>query len=296
MSETPPQVSILIVNYNAGELLAECVGAALGQRLAVEVILSDNGSVDGSLERVRARFGADSRLRLIENGANLGFAAATNRALALAHAPWVLCLNPDCLLEPETLKRWLALLDAHPEAGLSGPLVLDPDGREQRACRRAIPDPWIALRSLLHLESWLPGGRRMDQRDQPLPEGPVAVEAVSGSCMLARRAAIEQVGPLDEGYFLHCEDLDWFVRFRAAGWTILFVPNIAVIHHKGACSGGDPLAVERHKHRGMERFYRKFLAARYPRPFGWLVMLGIRAHFQLYRLRHLLSGRGSKAA
>lgn len=288
MSAITPVVSIIIVNYNAGDLLAECVAAALAQTVALEVLVSDNASGDDSLEQVRQRFGSDARLRLIENGANLGFAAANNRALVLARAPWVLCLNPDCLLAPDTLRRWLAVLDARPDIGLSGPLVLDPDGREQRACRRVIPDPWIALRSLLRLERWLPGTRHMEQRDQPLPTAPVEVEAVSGSCMLVRRAAIEAVGPLDEGYFLHCEDLDWFVRLRQAGWEILFVPEIAVIHHKGACSGADPLAVERHKHRGMERFYRKFHIERDPRLLGWLVILGIRAHLLLYQVRTLV--------
>ena len=175
-----------------------------------------------------------------------------------------------------------------------GCLVLDPDGTEQVACRRAIPDPWIALQRLLRLDrlNRSTAGRRLDQRHQPLPTEPIAVEAISGSFMLTTRRALEQVGPLDEGYFLHCEDLDWFVRFQAAGLKILFVPNVSVIHHKGACSTGDPLAVERHKHRGMVRFFRKHQMQRHSRLFGWFVIVGIWVHFGLKAIVIRLGSRG----
>ncbi|MTW21273.1 glycosyltransferase [Allochromatium palmeri] len=288
-----PSVSIILVNYNAGPLLTEAVGAALASSVPVEVIVSDNGSRDDSLERLRQAHGRDARLQILENGANLGFAAANNRALPLTHAERLLFLNPDCLIAPETLERLIALFDARPEVGLIGCLVLDPDGSEQVACRRAIPDPWIALQRLLHLDRLhrSTAGRRLDQRHQPLPTGPVAVEAISGSFMLTTRAALAQVGLLDEGYFLHCEDLDWFVRFQAAGLTILFVPNLSVIHHKGACSTGDPLAVERHKHRGMVRFFRKHQARQHSRAFSGLVVLGIWAHFGLKAVRIWLRSR-----
>lgn len=280
---TIPAVSLILVNYNAGPLLTAAVGAALASSVPVEVIVSDNGSRDESLDRLRQAHGRDARLRILENGANLGFAAASNRALPLARAERLLFLNPDCLIAPDTLERLIAILDARPEVGMIGCLVLDPDGAEQIACRRAIPDPWIALRRLLHLDRLNPasGGRRLDQRHQPLPTEPIAVEAISGSFMLTTRRALEQVGSLDAGYFLHCEDLDWFVRFHTAGLKILFVPDVSVIHHKGACSTGDPLAVERHKHRGMVRFFRKHQAQCHSRAFCQLVVLGIWMHFWL---------------
>ncbi|BCU05537.1 glycosyltransferase family 2 protein [Allochromatium tepidum] len=278
-----PAVSLILVNYNAGPLLTEAVGAALASSVPVEVIVSDNGSRDDSLDRLAQAHGRDARLRILENGANLGFAAANNRALPLARAERLLFLNPDCLVAPDTLERLIAILDARPEVGMIGCLVLDPDGTEQVACRRAIPDPRIALRRILRLDrlNRSGAGRRLDQRHQPLPTEPIEVEAISGSFMLTTRRALERVGPLDEGYFLHCEDLDWFVRFHEAGLKILFVPDVSVIHHKGACSTGDPLAVERHKHRGMERFFRKHQMQRHSRLFGALVIFGIRVHFGL---------------
>lgn len=288
-----PTVSIILVNYNAGALLGQAVCAALASSVPVEVIVSDNGSRDDSLEQLRQAHGRDARLHILENGANLGFAAANNRALPVARAERLLLLNPDCLIAPDTLERLITILDARPEVGLIGCLVLDPDGSEQVACRRAIPDPWIALQRILRLDRLhrSGAGRRLDQRHQPLPSEPVEVEAISGSFMLTTRRALERVGPLDEGYFLHCEDLDWFVRFHAAGLKILFVPNVSVIHHKGACSTGAPMAVERHKHRGMVRFFRKHQAQRHSRLFGRLVVLGIWVHFGLKTVRIWLRSR-----
>ncbi|RKT43948.1 glycosyltransferase family 2 protein [Thiocapsa rosea] len=276
-----PAIGVIVVNYNAGDLLTQCVGAVLGADVPVEVIVSDNGSDDGSLEHLRAMFGTDPRLRILENRSNLGFAAANNRALPLVRADRLLFLNPDCLVGPDTLGRMLAFMESRPDVGMAGCIVRNPDGSEQVASRRTIPDPWIALKRILRLDRLLPdrGGRRLNLHHEPLPAEPVAVEAISGSFMLVSRRALDAVGPLDEGYFLHCEDLDWFVRFRQAGWTIALVPDVSVIHHKGACSRRHPIEVERHKHRGMERFYRKFQAREYPMFFNGLVIFGIRVHF-----------------
>lgn len=282
-----PELSVIIVNFNAGDLLAECVGAVLVSPVRSQVLVSDNGSTDGSLRLVRARFGADPRLNLVENGENLGFAAGNNRVLGVAKGPYLLFLNPDCIVAPDTLAQMLGFMEANPDAGMAGCIIRDPDGSEQVASRRVIPDPWIGLVRVLHLDRiWprLTQGHRLNLTDQPLPDGPVRVEAISGSFMLVRRAALEQVGPLDEGYFLHCEDLDWFVRFARAGWSLYLVPDVTVVHHKGACSAGQPLRVAWHKHRGMARFFRKFQSRRYPTPFSLLVLVGIWGHFLIQAL------------
>lgn len=293
-----PALSVIVVNFNAGHLLADCVAAVLGSGVPLEVIVVDNGSEDASLGRLRERFRQDPRLAILENGTNLGFAKANNRALPLARADRLLFLNPDCITGADTLRRMLAFMDERPDVGMAGCVVRNPDGSEQVASRRSIPDPWIALKRILRLDRLLPGrgGRRLDRHREPLPDAPVEVEAISGSFMLVSRRALDQVGPLDEGYFLHCEDLDWFVRFRQAGWTIALVPDVSVVHHKGACSRRHPIAVERHKHRGMERFYRKFQYGRYPRVFSWLVILGIRAHLWGRVLVHRLGRIAARVA
>jgi hypothetical protein len=114
--------------------------------------------------------------------------------------------------------------------------------------------------------------------------------------MLVKREAMEDVGPWDEGYFLHCEDLDWCMRFRKKGWKILFAPDAKVIHHGGACSRSRPLFVEWHKHRGMIRFYRKFFRHQYPRSMWMLVAFGVWFRFVLvagyYSVRHAFAAMG----
>lgn len=275
------RISVIVVNYNAGDLLRRCAEAVLGSDIPLELIISDNGSGDNSLECVRAGYGEDSRLSLVENGANLGFAAANNRVLERATAPYLLFLNPDCILQQDTLGRLAAFMDATPDAGMAGCVIRNPDGSEQKASRRRIPDPWVGLVRFLHLDllSRRLKEQRLDLVDEPLPDHPVQVEAISGSLMLVRKAVLDEIGPLDEGYFLHCEDLDWFARFADSDWKIYLVPDLEVVHHQGACSKGRPVRVQWHKHRGMVRFFRKFQARAYPLPFRLLVIAGIWVHF-----------------
>jgi GT2 family glycosyltransferase len=130
---------------------------------------------------------------------------------------------------------------------------------------------------------------------EPLPDRPIEVEAISGACMLVRATARHEVGPLDEGYFMHCEDLDWCMRFRRQGWTILFVPAARVVHYLGACSRSRPIFVEWHKHKGMLRFYRKFFRHQYPGVLMWIVAFGVWLRFgliSLYRLGRRLTRHG----
>ena len=274
-------VSTIVVNFNAGELLAESVAALLASPYALEVVVSDNGSHDRSLTLIRERHATDPRLKVLENGANLGFARGVNIALPHTGADYVLILNPDCIVGSDTLPRMVELMNSIPEAGMAGCVVRNPDGSEQKASRRRIPDPWIGLVRFLRLDRFSPTFKqhRLDLVDSPLPDHPLSVEAISGSFMLVRREALDEIGPLDEGYFLHCEDLDWFARFGRSRWKIYFVPDVEVVHFQGACSKARPVRVEWHKHRGMVRFFRKFQANNHTLPFRMLVVTGIWAHF-----------------
>jgi len=276
-------ISVVTVNFNAGPLLARSVGAALFSTEPVEVVVVDNGSTDGSVEALRAELGADPRLRILEQRRNTGFAAACNAGMRESRGELVLLLNPDCLVRPDTLANVRAALDADPQAGMAGCLLLNEDGSEQEGCRRSVPTPGRAfLRafglSRLRRRAGAAGGDFV-LSDQPLPVAPVEVDAISGAFMMVRSSAIEAVGPLDEAYFMHCEDLDWCMRFRQSGRRVLFVPDASAVHHKGTSSRGRPVRVLWHMHRGMVRYYRKFFRRQYPGPFMWLVVAGVAVRF-----------------
>lgn len=280
-------VSIIIVNYNAGELLTECVRSALQSTVPVEVIVSDNGSSDGSVDYLRSRFGSDQRLLIVENGANLGFAKANNKVMSQASGDYMLFLNPDCIIEPDTVERMENLMEANPDAGMAGCLIKNLDGSEQAGCRRKVPTPWRTFVRVLHLDKLFPNHERFKSFvlvGQPLPEGPVHIEALSGAFMFIRREALDQVGELDESYFMHCEDLDWCMRFRQADWKILFTPEVEITHVMGTCSRDIPITVLLHKHNGMVKFYRKFFRRQYPLPFMWTVIAAVWIRFAVLSL------------
>jgi hypothetical protein len=296
-----PTVSTVIVNYNAGRLLGDCVSSALLAGVA-QVMVVDNGSTDGSLEAVERI--NEANLRLIRNGENLGFAAACNIGIGYANAEHILFLNPDGTITRGALDRMLEVLESAPDIGMVGGRLCNLDGSEQQGGRRTMPTPWRALLRAtgLHRLAGSLFGQSSDfnLHNTPLPDGPVAVEAISGACMLVKRAAIEDVGLWDEDYFLHCEDLDWCMRFDLKGWRVMFVPDAIVTHEKGACSRSRPVFVEWHKHKGMLRFYEKYYRHRYSRWLWWLVVAGVwlrfgavaTYHSTVRRLRHLAPGHG----
>lgn len=289
------EVEVIIVNYNSGPLLAETVASVARSTVPVEIFVSDNGSSDGSLDLLRSAMAGGTGLHIIENRANLGFAGGNNRVLPLTHGEYILFLNPDCRIEPDTVERMLAAMNAGGNVGMAGCLIRNMDGSEQSGCRRYLPRPWQSLMRVFNLAKVFPENpwfRDFNLTGTPLPQWPVDMEAISGAFMLVRRSALEKVGPLDEGYFLHCEDLDWCMRFTLAGYRILFVPDVVVTHVKGGCSGNRPVFVEWHKHRGMIRFYRKFFQDAYPALFMWLVYAAVWTRFLLKAAYFTVRGHG----
>jgi len=274
---------VVIVNFNAGDDLLASVESALASTVETEVVVVDNASTDGSLAALAERFKDRSGVRIIRHDANLGFARASNAGIALARGEHVLLLNPDCRVPPGTLAAVREALDARPDAGMAGCLIQNPDGSEQAGCRRRLPTPGRAFVRAFGLSRFNVGGSERFSdfvlAGQPLPDGPTEVEAISGAFMMVRRGALDRVGLLDEGYFLHCEDLDWCQRFRQAGFAILFVPGATAVHVKGRSSRDRPVRVLWHMHRGMVRFYGKFFRDQYSLPFMWLVFLGVWLRF-----------------
>lgn len=287
----PSTITTIIVNYNAGSVLVECIVAVIEQ--TNEVILVDNGSHDQSLAMVEARFAQDARVKVIRNGANLGFSKACNIGARAASQPFLFFLNPDCICGPDSLTRLYRTLLDNSGAGMVGGLLLNPDGSEQAGGRRLTPTPGRTLVRSFGLQRlakrWPDLLVDFNLHRQPLPAAPITVEAISGACMLVKPEALAQVGLWDEAYFLHCEDLDWCMRFTRAGWQILFVPDAPFSHAQGTCSKSRPLFVEWHKHKGMSRFYRKFFRRDYPLPLLWLVLSAIWVRFGFISLRYWLT-------
>lgn len=274
-------VSLIIVNYNAGTILVDCVKSGLEQ--VEEVILVDNASSDDSLKIVQYDDVNNNKINIIRNDVNLGFAAACNKGIDAARFDYLLILNPDCILESGSVARLLTELKRQAKIGMVGGLLLNPDGTEQGGGRRAVPTPWRSFVRAFGLyrfsQRWPKLFFDFHQHEQPLPEGPIEVEAISGACMFVSRDAIEDVGMMDEGYFLHCEDLDWCMRFRRKGWKILFVPDVKITHYQGTCSKSKPIFVAWQKHKGMIRFYRKFFQHQYPGFLMWAVTIGVWVRF-----------------
>lgn len=281
LSALADTVSLIIVNYNACECIVACVSSALHQ--VDEVIVVDNDSSDDSLAQLEAVFPSEPRLKIIRNLENLGFAAACNIGAEPSTGSYLFFLNPDCVLMPDSVKHLLRVLDDCHDVGMAGGLLVNPDGTEQAGGRRAIPTPWRSFVRAFGLSRLAGRWPRLffdfHLHKQPLPTHPIEVEAISGACMLVRRAAMQDVGHWDEGYFLHCEDLDLSMTLRGKGWKIMFVPEARIVHAKGGCSRSRPIFVEWHKHRGMMRFYRKFFQHQYPGPVMWLVAFGIWLRF-----------------
>ena len=269
---TKTHITAIIVNYNAGDKLRRAVTGALACPSISQLVVVDNGSRDHSLEGLPP----DPRLRILHHERNLGFSAANNRAIHTIDARYYLLLNPDAVIDEPTIAAMYRFMEDHPKVGMCGPRILNDDGTEQRGCRRDEPTPLAALSTLFGKR-----GAGINKVDAPLPDHPIEVDAISGACMFVRREALDDVGPLDEGYFLHCEDLDWCKRFWQKGWKVMFLPDVTITHSKGGSSRNRQLRVEWHKHKGMARYYRKFYKDRYPRIVMVAVYAAIWARFLL---------------
>ena len=280
----PGLTSVIVVTADSGPLVVRCVERALSSSAAIELIIVDNASRDGLVDVVGQRFAGDSRLQILRNTANIGFGPACNRGAAMASGDSLLFLNPDCLIEAETIAGLRDVTSQFPNAGILGVRVLDAAGDTEPASRRRDPTLRRAINSMFGISRF---ERRSSSWAGVNMSGPVAttlaepVDAISGACMYLPRAVFDQLGGFDEGYFLHCEDLDLCRRARDAGHAVLFVPSLGVRHEQGSSSYRRPLFVSRHKHRGMLRYFLAFdPAARNP-VLRVLVGCGIWAHYAL---------------
>jgi len=284
VTEPTAAVTVVVVNFNTGAALARCVQSALSTDAVRKVIVVDNASGDDSLARLEQAAIDPSRLVVVRNARNLGFARAVNAVARDVSGDWLLVLNPDCELAPGAVERLWQALAWDPSAALAAPRVESPDGHMERASLRRFPRPWnsfVTVTGLWRLGRWWPAFQGVPADVADVPTTTSTAEAVSGACMLMRREALQQVGYFDEAYGLHCEDLDLMVRLQQAGWHCLFVPEAAARHAQGLSSRSRPLWVHWQKHRGMARFYAKFQRQQHAGPVNALVWTGIWLHYLL---------------
>lgn len=263
-------LSICIPTLQAKDFLRDCLHSIYAHtHCSFEIIVVDNASRDGTLEMLRDEF---PDVRVIANDTNVGFAQAINQALRVSQGRYALLLNNDTVILPDALDRLVAFADMHPEIGICGPKILNRDGTLQKQCRRSYATPWdlfcyFSGLSTLFPRSPLFARYLMTYRDENETH---PADAVSGACMLIRRAVIEQIGLLDERFFAYQEDTDYCFRAKRAGWQIYYYPDAQIIHYAGR--GGSRVSPFRsiwEWHRSYFLYYRKNLAARYFFLFNW---------------------------
>ena len=251
-------LSVIIVTYNIRELARQCVRSVLQAHYSgdLEVIVVDNASYDGTARALEEEFPG---VTVIRNDHNLGFAAAVNQGVRASSGAQILSLNPDTIIEEETLEVLSGYLGAHPQVGCVGPKILNSDGSFQRASKRGFPRPWAALTRLLGLGRLFPRSPLFARYHLTYldPDQTHTVDAVSGSCMLMPRAVMEQIGPLDEDFFLGGDDLDYCYRMHKAGFTVVYHPETQIIHYKGESRRAAPYYSTRLHFEAMQTFARK---------------------------------------
>jgi GT2 family glycosyltransferase len=246
-------LSIVIVTWNTRELVLDCLASLHAAKLALrhEVLLVDNGSGDGTAEAVRRQFPEVTVISLPENR---GFAAGSNQGLLKMNGRHAVLLNSDTIVLPDQLERCVRYLDAHPDVGVVGPLLLNPDRTRQNSVHN-VPTLFSEIVSQSLLRRLRPS--RYPSRAH-LHREPIEVEAVLGACMFVRGEVVHEVGPLDEDYFCFLEETDWCHRIRRRGWKVVHVPDACVIHLHGASSKTRaPLRTRIEYQRSLDLFFRK---------------------------------------
>lgn len=231
---TAPDFSVILVNWNTAELTLAAVESVRAEaersKLSAQIIVVDNGSSDDSVARVRAGYPS---VEVIENQANLGFARAVNKGLAVSTGSAVMLLNTDARLEPGALEVFEKTLHENPRIGILGGALLDPDGSPQN-CIAPFPTLVTELlnKSLLKILQPVKHKRKVEPGSKEL----VRAESIIGACFVIRRETFEAIGPLDERFFFFFEETDWCLRARNAGWEVAVAPEAKIVHGQGESS------------------------------------------------------------
>lgn len=269
---------VVIVNWNTAELLRRCLVSLLTatRGLSVRVVVVDNVSSDGSADMVQAEF---PWVELIRNAENIGYARANNQALRqyMSVAKYSLLLNPDTEVPEGTLRAMLAFMENDPVAGIAGCKVVKPDGTLDWACKRGRLTPGMLFYKALRFDQMFPNSRRFGGYNLTyLDENEIhEVGTVVGAFMMIRRECLEDVGLLDESFFMYGEDVDLCYRATAHGWKVFYAPLGTIIHHKGQSTGKRSYGMIRYWYGSTWKLYREHIASGYPSVVNVMVWGGL---------------------
>ncbi len=270
------KISVVIVNYNVRNFLEQCLHSVFEACKGIdhEVFVVDNHSLDGSQAMVKSTF---PEARLIENKKNLGFSKANNLALKMAQGQYQLVLNPDTLLEENTLRKCIDFMDAHPEAGALGVKMIDGRGKFLPESKRSLPTPATAFYKMFGLAALFPRSKRFGKYHLGyLPENGIhQVEVLSGAFMFLRKEALNKAGLFDEDYFMYGEDIDLSYRLLKHGYKNYYFPGTTIIHYKGESTKKSSINYVKTFYGAMLVFIRKHFAHKENSLFYLLIKLAV---------------------
>lgn len=269
-------LSIVIVNYNAGKMLKDCVDSIYRESLDTpfDVWVVDNDSRDDSIDTIKQ---SHPSVRIIENKINVGFAAANNIALSKSKSDYFLLLNPDTFIRDNAIEKVVGFMNKNSDVGIAGCRVLNVDETLQLACRRSIPTPGVAFFRLSGLSKLFPNSKIMATYNLTYldPDQANEVDAVSGAFLIIRKKVVDKIGLLDEKFFMYGEELDWCFRAKKAGWKVMYYPEAEIIHYKGECSKFNSRKAAIEFYRSMYLFHKKHFAENYNLFANLIVYIGI---------------------
>ncbi len=284
-------ISVIIVSFNVRYFLESClysVFKSLKETQGGEVIVVDNNSVDGTVRMLEEKF---PEVKLIRNEENKGFARACNQGLAVARGRYVLLLNPDTLIEEDTLSKTVRFMDDHPEAGALGVRMIDGKGNFLPESKRAFPTPMVAFYKIFGLASLFPRSKRFNRYYMGhLPEDEThPVEVLTGAFMLIRTSLLKKIGGLDEEYFMYGEDIDLSYRILKEGFKNYYFPETTIIHYKGESTKKGSLNYVLLFYKAMLIFARKHFSPRQAGVIGMLLYPAIYLRAALSALKRVIS-------
>ncbi|MCX6282732.1 MAG: glycosyltransferase [Bacteroidetes bacterium] len=278
------KLSIIIVNYNVRYFLEQCLHSVQNacKSLDAEVFVVDNSSVDGSVKMVREKF---PEVILIENKENLGFSSANNQAMRIANGEYFLLLNPDTLVEDDTLRKVVTFMDEHPDAGGLGVKMIDGKGKFLPESKRALPTPVVSFYKIFGLSSLFPRSRIFSQYHLGyLDKDKVhEIDVLAGAFMLLRKRVLDEIGLLDESFFMYGEDIDLSYRITQAGYKNYYYPGTRIIHYKGESTKKSSINYVFMFYNAMIIFARKHFSKENARSFSMMIHSAIylRAFFSV---------------